>query len=144
MHQFSRYAIGEHAVNSHKYNVSFRHDLANLYSCIRENVTGGGAQPLPSPAPAIQKQQPLPSPKAIQHPVPANWQQEQAPIKPEHVTFDFVNDYRRAAFFAHLVYNAVHKVAKNFDLVNSFIDELGRIHRKEKRNQQLKQIAKYR
>jgi hypothetical protein len=123
--------------------MSFRYDIANLYSHIKENVSGGGAQPLLSPPPATQQQQPLSSPKAVHHPVPANWQQEQAPVKPEYVTFDFVNDHRRATFFAHLVYNAIHKVAKNFDLVSSFIDELGRIHRKERRNHHFKQLAKF-
>jgi len=127
--------------------MSFLHDLNNLYSkkIVNENVSGGGAIPLSTPPPAAVKnvsaQPPVQKPF---FPVPATAQQEQTQVKPEHVMFDFVNDHRRATFFAHLVYNAIHKVTKGFDLVNSFVDELNRIHRKEKRNQQLKQMSKLR
>jgi len=109
--------------------MSYRHDLCNLYHTIKENA-GGSVAPVavnPRPAPA---------------PVPA--QQEQMAVRPETVNFDFIFDNRRAAFFAHLVYNAVHKVAKTFDLVNIFVEELSRIHRKERRNHELKQLARLR
>lgn len=108
--------------------MSFRHDLCNLYYMIQENA----GQAAPPVAVNPQSRPPLPA------------QQEQQPVKPETVHFDFVLDNRRAAFFAHLVYNAMHKVAKTFDLVNVFVEELGRIHRKEKRNHQLKQLARLR
>lgn len=126
--------------------MSYRHDLGNLYKAhvLHENVTGGGAAPLPS-APVVQQQ--VASAPPVQKPyfpVSAASQQEQQPVKSETVNFDFIFDARRAAFFAHLVYNAVHRVAKSFELVNYFIEELTRIHRREKRNHQLKQMAKLR
>lgn len=115
--------------------MSFLHDLNNLYAKqINENVTGGGAQPLPSVAPAAQRVAPpqpvLPVPQQVKAPS----QQEQQPVRSEHITFDFVNDRRRAHFFAHLVYNAIYKVSRQFELVNEFVDELSRIHRRERRN----------
>lgn len=114
--------------------MSFLHDLNNLYKVVSENVTGGGALPLPVVAPAAQRVAAptpvLPAPQQMRAPS----QQEQQPVRNEHVNFDFINDRRRAHFFAHLVYNAVFKVARQFDLVNEFVDELSRIHRREKRN----------
>lgn len=126
--------------------MSYRHDIGNLYNSVilQENVTGGGAAPLPSAPPIAQKPASQPPVQKPYFPVPATSQQEQMPVKNETVNFDFIFDGRRAAFFAHLVYNAVHKVAKSFDLVNAFVDELVRIHRREKRNYQLKQMAKLR
>lgn len=113
-------------------SLTFMHDLNQLYcqhvQGLQENVSGGGAQPLPA-APVVR---------------PVTSQQEQQPVKPEHVQFDFVHDARRASFFAHLVYNAMHRVARSFDLVHVFMDELNRIHRREKRNHQLKQLSKLR
>ena len=124
--------------------MSYRHELGNLYNTqvLRENTTGGGAAPLPT-APAVAQKFAAPPVQKPYFPVPAS-QQEQMPVKNETVNFDFVNDGRRAAFFAHLVYNAIHRVSKSFELVNAFVEELVRIHRREKRNHQLKQLAKLR
>lgn len=126
--------------------MSYRHDIGNLYKThvLQENTTGGGAAPLPSVPPAKQQIATQPPVQRPYFPTPVTSQQEQMPVKNETVNFDFIFDSRRAAFFAHLVYNAVHKVAKSFELVNYFVDELTRIHRKEKRNHQLKQMAKLR